>query len=94
MSRCAKWVASRSCGCDRKNYLLLPYGLILMVRYLEEDKYSVDIYVNSHLLHGEITRATSICSAREKAICVVNSVMGKIMHATQGIDSTDYMEGE
>jgi hypothetical protein len=92
MNACARWVATRSCGCDRKNYLLLPYGLILMVRYLEEDKYSIDVYVNSHLLHGEIARATSICDAREKAICMVGSIMGKILHSLQGIDPIDYME--
>jgi hypothetical protein len=92
MNSCAKWIATRSCGCERKSYLLLPYGFILMVRYLQRDEYSVDIYINSSLVHGETIQAISMCDGREKAICLFNTVLGKLIHSLYGIDPTDYIE--
>jgi hypothetical protein len=65
-----------------------------MVKYLERDEYSVDIYINSALVYGETISGTSMCDAREKAVCVFNSVLAQTIHAMYGIDATDYKEEE
>lgn len=80
------WVATRSCGCERKSYLILPHGFILWVKYIDRDEYSIDIYVGSNPVYGEVVHAIDMCEAREKAMCTLGSFIGRLLHSVSGVN--------